>query len=212
MIWALTGAAAAIYWALTLSEGHSVFRSAVKGLSVFPLAIAALVAGMPAMAMALALCSLGDVILSRPGDKAFLGGLIAFALGHLAWIAVFFIRLSPDPAHLSAPLAFALLLGLAVLAGVMVRVLLPNAGDLRLPVAVYIGIIIAMGICGLMTAVPLVVLGALAFAASDTLLGLQTFVLARGDRAERWANVLIWPLYWGAIVLLALGTAGQAVF
>ncbi|WP_120504660.1 lysoplasmalogenase family protein [Sulfitobacter mediterraneus] len=212
MIWALTGAAAAIYWALTLSKGHSVFRSAVKGLSVFPLAIAALVAGMPALAMALALCSLGDVVLSRPGDKAFLGGLIAFALGHLVWIAVFFIRLSPDPAHLAAPLAFALLLGLAVLAGVMVRVLLPNAGDLRLPVAVYIGIIIAMGICGLMTAVPLVVSGALAFAASDTLLGLQTFVLARGDRAERWANVLIWPLYWGAIVLLTLGSAGQGVF
>ncbi|WP_276514685.1 lysoplasmalogenase [Sulfitobacter mediterraneus] len=197
---------------LSLSVGHSVFRSAVKGLSVFPLAIAALVAGMPALAMALALCSLGDVVLSRPGDKAFLGGLIAFALGHLAWIAVFFIRLSPDPAHLAAPLAFALLLGLAVLAGVMVRVLLPNAGDLRLPVAGYIGIIIAMGICGLMTAVPLVVLGALAFAASDTLLGLQTFVLARGDRVERWANVLIWPLYWGAIVLLTLGTAAQGVF
>lgn len=179
---------------------------------MFPLAIAALLAGMPALAIALALCSLGDVVLSRPGDKAFLGGLIAFALGHLAWIAVFFIGLSPDPAHLAAPLAFALLLGLAVLAGVMVRVLLPNAGDLRLPVAGYIGIIIAMGICGLMTAVPLVVLGALAFAASDTLLGLQTFVLVRGDRAERWANVLIWPLYWGAIVLLTLGTVGDGVF
>lgn len=212
MIWALTGAAAAIYWALSLFEGHSVFRSAVKGLSVFPLAIVALLAGLPALALALALCSLGDVILSRPGDKAFLGGLIAFALGHLAWIAVFFVYLVPDPAQLAAPLAIALLIGLAVLACVMVRVLLPNAGDLRLPVAVYIGIIITMGICGLMTAEPLVVLGALTFAASDTLLGLQTFVLARGDRAERWANVLIWPLYWGAIVLLTLGTAGQGVF
>lgn len=208
MIWELTGAAAAVYWALSLTDGHSYFRSAVKGLAVFPLVFLALGAGLPLMALALALCSLGDVILSRPGTGAFLGGLIAFALGHLAWIAVFFIHLAPDPGQLTTPLALALLGGLGILAVVMARVLLPNAGDLRLPVAVYIGVIIAMGITGLMTAEALIVLGALAFSASDSLLGLQTFVWARGTRPERLANGLIWPLYWGAIVLLSLGTLG----
>ena len=67
-------------------------------------------------------------------------------------------------------------------------------------------IIIAMGLAALATPLPLLIAGAALFMASDTLLGLQTFVLAAGNPRERIANALIWPLYWGAIVLLTLGT------
>lgn len=206
MIWALTGAAAALYWALSLSDKKSVFKSLVKGLSVLPLAVYAGVQGAPLVVLALALCSIGDVILSRPAAGAFLGGLIAFALGHLAWIAVFIWSIGIDPSLLLAPHSLVLIAGFAALAIVMVRVLLPRAGPLRMPVTAYIGIIIAMGITALATPSGLAIAGAVLFAASDTFLGLQHFVLVKVTRRERIANLLIWPLYWVAIVFLTLGT------
>lgn len=205
MSWLLTGAAAALYWVMSLTEGHGILRSLIKGLSVAPLAVFAYVQGAAAVAAALGLCALGDVVLSRPGERAFLGGLIAFALGHLAWIAVFAFYLGIDPARLWTPLMMLLIAGLVVLAVAMACLMLPKAAALKVPVGVYICIIIAMGLTAFATASGFVIAGAVLFACSDALLGLQTFVLTRGERPERLANALIWPLYWGAIVLLTLG-------
>lgn len=206
MLWAASGLAALIYWGLSLRDGHSWARSAVKGLALIPLVASALWQGAPLMALALALCSLGDVILSRPGQGAFLGGLVAFALGHLGWIAVFVISLAPDVSHLTSPLAIVLLVGLTVMIVAMARLILPRAGALRLPVTVYIAVIAAMSAVGFATGQHLIKAGALFFALSDALLGLQTFVLTAGTRRERLANALIWPLYWSAIALLTIGT------
>ncbi len=208
MLWAVSTLAAAVYWVLSLGTSVSWTRSAIKGLAVAPLAFGQ---GAHVVALALALCSLGDVILSRPGERAFLGGLIAFALGHLAWIAVFVM------VGLSVPDAFVggvpgvLLVGWLILAGMMARVILPCAGALAGPVAAYILIIVAMGVTAVGTAISVLIGGAVLFAVSDVLLGLQAFVLTAGSRAERGANALIWPLYWGAIVLLTLGvlSSGQ---
>ena len=36
----------------------------------------------------------GDFLLSRPGQKMFLAGMVAFAAGHLAYIAGFWTRAS----------------------------------------------------------------------------------------------------------------------
>ena len=204
MAWALAGAAGLVYWVLSLREGHSVFRSTVKGLAVAPLALLAAAQGAWAVALALALCSLGDVVLSRPGERAFLGGLIAFAVGHLAWIAVFATRFGLSGTQLVTPGRLLALIAVGVLALVMARVLLPRAGALRGPVAVYLGIIFCMALAALATPVPLIVAGALLFVGSDALLGLQTFALTAGTAPERVANGLIWPLYWGAIALMSL--------
>lgn len=203
--WLIASGAAAVYWALSLRDGHGWLRSEIKGLAVAPLAVMALAQGAPLVALALALCSLGDVVLSRPGQGAFLGGLIAFALGHIAWIAVFTFDVTLVPELIVEPLRLILLGVLAVLAVMMSRLLIPHAGDLKIPVAVYLGVIILMTITALMVPPMIIVAGAALFAASDTLLGLQTFVFERSTQRERTANAFIWPLYWGAIVLLTLG-------
>ncbi len=204
MIWALCGAAATVYWVLSWADDHSWFRSAVKGLAVVPLAIWVWPAS-PIAALALALCSLGDVVLSRPGERAFLGGLIAFALGHLVWIAAFHVEIGQTPALLGEVSRGIALLAVTVLAVFMLKTLLPRAGALKVPVAVYIAIIIAMGVAALSTPSTALIAGAALFMASDTLLGMQTFALTKGSTGERCANTLIWPLYWGAIVLMTLG-------
>ncbi|MEW9919014.1 lysoplasmalogenase family protein [Marimonas sp. MJW-29] len=205
MLWAASGVAALIYWGLSLREGHSWGRSAVKGLALLPLVALALGQDAPLVALALALCSLGDVTLSRPGQAAFLGGLVAFALGHLGWIAVFAFRLGLSTGDLATPVAALLLTGLALLIAAMSRLILPRAGALRLPVAVYTAVIAAMSVTAFATGEARVMAGAVLFAFSDALLGLQTFVLIAGTRPERLANALIWPLYWSAIALLTLG-------
>jgi len=203
--WWVASGAALVYWVLSLRDGHGWLRRGIKGLAVAPLALMALTQGAPLVALALALCSLGDVVLSRPGQGAFLGGLIAFALGHIAWIVVFIAKFTVSPALLSDPVRLALLGALAVLAVFMARLLIPRAGTLKGPVAIYLGIIMVMAVTALATPPLLIVTGAMLFAVSDTLLGMQTFVLRHGIGRERIANALIWPLYWGAIALLTLG-------
>ncbi|NNK15602.1 MAG: lysoplasmalogenase [Sulfitobacter sp.] len=205
MLWATSSLSALIYWGLSLRDGHSWGRSAVKGLALVPLVALALWQDAPLVALALALCSLGDVALSRPGDGAFLGGLVAFALGHLGWIMVFALRLGLDARYLAEPLAIGLLAGLAVLIVGVSRMIIPRAGALRLPVALYIGVIAAMSATAFATGAGLITAGAMLFALSDALLGLQAFFLTTGTRLERLANALIWPLYWSAIALLTLG-------
>lgn len=206
MYWSLCLCAAAVYWVLSLSDGVSWARTSVKGLAVAPLAVMALGQGAPLVALALALCSLGDVVLSRPGDRAFLGGLIAFALGHLGWIWVFVALGVSGPAIFAGVVPMLLLVGMVMLAAGLARVILPHAGALRGPVAVYVLIIVAMGVAAIGTATAMIIAGAVLFIFSDALLGLQKFVLRAGAWPERGANALIWPLYWGAIALLTWGS------
>lgn len=203
-LWSLSGAAAVVYWAMSLRAGESISRSCIKGLALVPLVVFALMSGASAVAVALALCSFGDVCLSRRGEPAFLAGLSAFALGHLAWIAVFVLRFDVDFASLSNVPKAVVLGGMVLLAVVMARILLPRAGALRVPVACYICVILGMGLVALTTPSWAVIAGAMLFMSSDMLLGLQTFALPEGARDERLANALIWPLYWAAIVVLTL--------
>ncbi|MBD3663759.1 lysoplasmalogenase [Sulfitobacter aestuariivivens] len=203
MLWAISGASALLYWGFSLREGTSWFRSSVKSLALVPLVVLALVLSAPLVAAALALCSLGDVFLSRSGERFFLAGLISFALGHLAWIAVFVLELGATPDQLNSVSMGLAVLAMSLHALFMIRVLLGRAGELRLPVAIYIAIIMTMGVAALATQSPMVIIGAVLFMASDTLLGLQTFILAKGGPFERAANILIWPLYWVAVAILA---------
>lgn len=197
---------ALVYWWLTLRPGYSAARTAIKGMALLPLIPMAVSAGSPSVALALLLCSLGDMILSRPGEKAFLGGLIAFAMGHLGWMAVFVAVVGVSAATLAdfwllGALVLALAVGLAA-------VMLPRTGALRGPVVGYIAVIVAMTLTALATGNAWIMAGAFLFMASDALLGLQTFVLVTGDRPERIANALIWPLYWSAVVFLTLAALG----
>ena len=141
--------------------------------------------------------AVGDVCLALP--HAFLPGMIAFAIGHGLYVAVFLQwNRTPAPALLAPVLLYA---------GTGLWLMLPGAGALALPLLVYVLIIAAMiwraAACALASrASPLLrwgpLAGALLFGFSDTLIGIHRF--AQPLPGAAFAIILT---YWAAQALFA---------
>lgn len=149
----------------------------------------------------LGLSLVGDVALLGQGDRAFLVGLGAFLLAHLAFIAGFLRGVPPGWPPLWT-------LGLVAFAILITRHLWPGVGALRLPVLVYSAVLLAMALAAACAhhsdpnpATRWALAGALCFVLSDTLLASDRF---RGP--HRGAQPLLLALYW-----LALGCLVQAL-
>ena len=182
------------------TQSPSLAKSMTKTAAVLLLALCAVVDDGPALLVAaLAFGALGDLALSRDGQAAFLAGLGAFAISHLIYVAL----LIQSGAQVQANLP-SILLVLAATA--VATVLIPRAGGLRLPVLIYVGVILAMGLCalGLPATLWLATLAALLFMASDIVLGADRFVWGPHHRFAQSASYLIWMLYWLAQALFLL--------
>lgn len=134
---------------------------------------------------------LGDILLAWPVDL-FVFGLGAFLVAHLAYLKAYLVDCR-RPALL--PLALALLAGVSLFSVMAAK----GLGDLLIPVAVYALAISAMlwrALARLGSHVPkrsawLAAAGAVAFVASDSLIGIDRFVLPFGA-----APYLIILSYW----------------
>jgi uncharacterized membrane protein YhhN len=196
----LAGLCALVYLPLSPRPANAS-RSLLKTASVALLAIIALLHAAPLLlVLALALCALGDALLSRETDCTFMAGIGAFAAGHLAYIALFLTYPASDLTLIfDKPGFFWSLIILGIIAATL---LAPRAGDLKIPVLAYIPIILGMGITvlalpeagALRWALP----AALAFIASDLILATEKFLLPAGHPALKITPYLVWPLYWGA--------------
>ena len=167
-------------------------RSIVKTVPVGCLAVIAWGAGGPlALTVALGLGALGDFWLSRPGERAFLAGLGSFAAAHVALVVLLW------PA---GGIAVTWTSALPVLlAGGMAALILPRAGRLAVPVAVYIALIAVMGVVAFQPGQTALVAGAAAlFLLSDACLGISLFVLPKEARQQAPLQPLIWFTYWAA--------------
>ncbi|WP_353393233.1 lysoplasmalogenase [Ruegeria sp. HU-ET01832] len=188
----------------------STARTIFKTASVGTLAVIAVFSGAPLLlSMALALCAIGDALLSRETDQTFMAGIGAFAAGHLAYIALFLTHPSSDPGLiLDRPAIFWSLIVLGIIAATL---LTPRAGDLKGPVLAYIPIILGMGIAVLSLpdtdALWLALPAALAFIASDLILATEKFLLPPNHPSRKLTPYPIWILYWGAQVGLLLAFA-----
>lgn len=107
----------------------------------------------------------GDVLLLPPGR--FVAGLVAFLLGHLAYLAAFILL--PG----SVPWLVAGVLAAAVLIATVGRALVRSATRVGLggPVALYLVAICAMAVAATRTGEPAAILGAWLFVTSDAMLG-----------------------------------------
>lgn len=201
LLQALAFLAALAYLGFT-ARPPSLLRSLLKTGSVALLALAALMLGAPFwLVLGLALCALGDLCLSRDGETAFMAGVGAFALGHLAYVVLFLGDNSSNLDQIWVMPGLALVCAFVVLGAMMVLVLAPRAGDLKIPVLIYIPIILSMGVAALSLTSPSllwVLPAALAFMSSDVILAFETFVLAENHPMRRLTPYLVWPLYWGA--------------
>lgn len=148
--------------------------------------------------LALALSLAGDICLMFEGNRWFVAGLGSFLLAHLAFVAGFLQGLR----SFDLPIWLA---GVAVYAVVLLIILLPRAGALKIPVLLYCGVLAAMvfaaaarhGFAGSPESLR-ALCGALLFMLSDSLLGWRRFV-----GRFRGAQALILSSYWLAIGLIA---------
>ena len=199
LIW-IAAACALAYLPLS-PRPASTIRTALKTASVALLALFAALSGSASLLiLALALCAMGDALLSRESETSFRAGIGAFAAGHLAYIALFLSYPTSNVALIFDHPGYVWSL---ILLGIVAATLLaPRAGDLKVPVLAYIPIILGMGITvlalpdtgALRWALP----AAMAFIASDLILATEKFLLPANHPALRITPYLIWPLYWGA--------------
>jgi uncharacterized membrane protein YhhN len=189
------------------ARGARTLRWIAKPLASAGFVGAALAAGAlesaygTAVAVALALCWLGDVLLIPRAEGAFRAGLASFLLGHLALVAAFALR----GLHVAAMAAAAA--GVAVVAIGVMRWLRPHlSAALRAPVLAYVGTISAMVVFAAGAARAggaLIPLGALLFFVSDLAVARERFV-APGFANKAWGL----PLYYAATLVLAATVRG----
>lgn len=149
----------------------------------------------------LVLCLVGDVLLLWREQKVFLGGLVSFLLGHVAF-AVAFLRAGAAWADVGLGVAVA-----AVVALPAMVVLLPKIKPaMKGPVIAYVVVISLMVGAAFGAwrggATWLLPVGAVAFLLSDLSVAIDRFV------AQTFAN-RAWgmPLYFASVVLIALTPA-----
>lgn len=190
-------------WQTGLPQGS--LRSTVKTAAVALLALAAGLAGSPLLlVLALAVCAIGDFCLSRDGERFFMAGVGAFALGHLGYIVLFLSHSESAPMRLLQMPYLMLALALVGVGIAMSYVLAPRTGTLKGPVLAYIPIILGMGLAALSLpgqgALIWLLPASLAFILSDLVLAAETFVLPSSHPARRYTPYVVWVSYWGAQV------------
>lgn len=196
---------AVVYLPFTADQ-PSLSRSLRKTAPLLLFAIAAWTHGGPVLlGFALAFSALGDWSLSRPSDRMFLVGMGAFALAHLAYLALM-LGAVPELGPYW-PLGI-LVLGLGASTEFW---LIPKTGDLRQPVRAYIGVIMAMGLSALMLPVgfELVMIGAGLFILSDLILSVEIFVLDAQHPRRFQLSRAVWVTYIVAQIALFLGLGAQ---
>lgn len=145
----------------------------------------------------LVLAAVGDVLLIPKSKATFLGGLVAFLAGHVAYAVAFAIR------GLDPPSVLAACLPIVVAAAVVLRWLWPHVeAKMRVPVLCYVLVISSMVALAVGTAVHthawVLLAGAVAFYLSDLAVARHRFV-KQAFLNRAWGL----PLYFFAQMLLA---------
>lgn len=202
----LSVAAAALYLPVQ-GRAPSLRRSLVKTAATALLGVLAFIEGGPwLLVAALALGAAGDFFLSRDGEAAFLAGLSSFLAAHIAYVPLFLAAGGGAEILTWQPWRLALVL-LAILgAALLMRRLVPAAEPrMRLPVAVYAAAILAMLLAAATVPSPIILIGAILFVLSDSLLAVGRFLLPADSPRQRPAGAAVWVLYYLAQAAIALG-------
>lgn len=200
---------AAIDWAAVARHHKPVEYAAKPGCLAVLVVVAAVMeyddgsARWPLLA-ALVLSLLGDVFLMLPerrpdtgGPDAFVAGLVAFLLAHLAYIVAFVIDgVRWEWALVGAAVMVVHLATLGRRVAVAARAVEPA---MTAPVLAYMAVISVMVVVAFGTGDPWAMAGAALFAGSDTLIAWGRFV-----KSERWIPVAIMVSYHVAQVLLVV--------
>ena len=150
-------------------------------------------------------CLGGDVFLMFP-DKYFVFGLVSFLIGHILYIAAFAVGGGFQLSWWLLPL---LLFGV-----IFYAILYPHLGKMRVPVTIYILVILTMAWQALArwsalqtTSAMLAAAGAVTFVFSDSALALNRFY-----KEHHSSRIIVLSTYWLAQWLIALSVGGYLAF
>lgn len=198
----------AVLYLVNVRSTPSKTRMVYKTLSTALLAcFAALRAGRTSyLVPALGLGSLGDAFLAWPGEMNFLCGLASFLVAHLFYVGLF-AGMGAGAAQITAETWRQAVAGvMMLLAPGMAAVLMPRvAGALRGPILVYTATILTMVLAVLTVNNETIVVGAVLFALSDSILATEEFVVARDSGHRGWMQHAVWVLYYSGQFLIASG-------
>jgi uncharacterized membrane protein YhhN len=152
------------------------------------------------LAAVMAFWALGDGLL----ELDMIWGAIAFAVGHVVAIALFWRHKRVHPVFSQKALAVAVLL-----IAPFIAFHLPGDHAMRLPAAGYTLFVAAMAACAWNSNFPRyrVGIGAMAFVASDLLIFARMGPLADAG----WVGYAIWGLYYGGVLMIATGVVTTLV-
>lgn len=194
-------AAAVLFMLVKIFAPGFTLSFAIKVIPALSLALAILLAGpmktpqrMAMLAGAL-FCGTGDVILDIDRVRLFVPGLAAFLLGHVGFLALFWMRHIPkNPRRVWT-------IPVWIFALVMAITLIPKLGSLLVPVLVYLVVITLMTVLAIVSDVhPMAAVGAFIFMMSDALLALAKFVFD-GQPSPHFTI----PVYFIGLYLLGFG-------
>lgn len=193
-----------------LEKPASHLRAALKSAPVLLLAMYALLAGAPALlVLALLLGALGDACLAYDGEPAFIAGLSAFMISHLAYVALFFPSVELGLVIASA-WRYAAAWIFVVLMAMMLLVLWRPVGKLVVPITVYAIVIVAMALSALALEPVPPSAGAALFVMSDAALATQKFLVKPGSPLTKRLKPFVWGTYYAAQLIFTLAIAGLA--
>ncbi len=143
----------------------------------------------------------GDIFLDLSREKFFIQGLASFAAAQLLYAIAFTCDMNINVKK------FPFVMIIIMFTGVMTVFLIPELGELFLPVIVYIALISIMGICSALVKHPLttVYAGAFIFIISDSIIAVNKFLFS-----FPYSTVLIIALYFIAQYKIGTGMINQA--
>lgn len=196
-------AAAVVYLGLDLTTASMPGLALTKALGIILLGVFALLKRAPILAIALFLSAGGDYALamSPPQLEA---GIGLFGAAHLTYIAIFALMVLRGGLKREG---LVLAGGLFVYGVALWLWINGGMGGLLVPASVYLGIILVMAMAaGLVKGPNLIVIGALLFVVSDSVIAMRWFrdVLVF-DNGLDFGGVIVWSTYYGAQLCLTLG-------
>jgi uncharacterized membrane protein YhhN len=202
-LWGTAVGGAILYGLALAGRPPSAARTLIKTAATSALAVLAYWHGDgPLLAIALALCAIGDAFLAGDPKRWLPFGLAAFLAGHLVYVLLFWRERGPTGTAfwIVAPLV-------ALAAGATLSRLWGALGALKPAVAAYGLAIVAMVTTSLLLPGPRwpATLGALAFMASDAILAFDLFKGAKLAGSSRLTGWAVWFLYFGGQALIAYG-------
>ncbi|MER8726528.1 lysoplasmalogenase family protein [Mesorhizobium sp. M1027] len=199
--------AAAVIYAFSLGMPPRLSRSAARTLAVAMLAVLVVQQGGPwLLVAALGVSAVGDALLSRDGEKAFLGGATSFLAAHVLYVVLFLRAGGGLGLLLAEPWRAAIVLAMAVLVLAMVFALRRRVGPaLRLPIGVHAGALLAMGIAALTLNSVGVIGGIVLLMLSDGLHAAEKFLLPAISPHRIWVRHAVWALYYVGQLAITLG-------